>query len=244
MSFASTKEVAMEYLMDKIITEPLQEFLKKLAHFLPNLLSALIVFFIGLLFASLVKIVVQKLFKWLKLDTLCVRMGASDTLHRLAVKEPPEKLIGRFFYWLTVAVFFIISLHLLELPAIEQLLAKLLLYLPNVLVAAVILVVGLMFGNFLGRATLIASVNAGIRFAALLSRMIKTIIVLLAFVMAMEQLGIARSTVTAAFAIIFGGLVFALSLAFGLGGKDLARKYLEKRFKQEDDADENDIRHI
>ena len=98
--------------------------------------------------------------------------------------------------------------------------------------------------NFLGRATLIASVNAGIGFAGFLSRAIKTIIVLLAFVMAMEQLGIARSTVIAAFTIVFGGLVFALSLAFGLGGQTIARKYLEKRFKLDDEDKDNEIKHI
>ncbi|MBN1545658.1 MAG: hypothetical protein JW902_03265 [Syntrophaceae bacterium] len=236
----------MDILLNKIITEPLRNFLQKLADFLPNLFSALIVFIVGLLLASAVKIVILKLFKLLKLDTLCSRMGISETMQKMALKEPPEKIIGRFFYWLTVIVFFVIALYLLQVPAIEQLLEKLLLYLPNVLIAAVILVVGVIFGNFLGRATLIASVNAGIGFAGFLCRGIKTIIILLAFVMAMEQLGIARSTVLAAFTIMFGGLVFALALALGLGGKDIARRYLERRLKQEDtDKDQEDeIKHI
>jgi len=234
----------MENLLEKIITEPLKDFLYKLAHFFPNLLSALIVFTIGILLAWVVKVIILKLFRILKLDALCARMGAAETLQKLAVKDPPEKLIGRFFYWLTVMIFFIVALYLLELPAIERLLENFLLYLPNVLIAAVILVFGVIFGNFLGRATLIASVNAGIVFAGFLCRAIKTIIILFAFVMAMEQLGIARSTVLAAFTILFGGLVFALSLAFGLGGKDLARKYLEQRFKTDKGDKDNEIRHI
>ena len=236
----------MEDLLDKIITEPLRNFLEKLAHFLPNLIAALIVFSIGLILASAVKVISQKLFKFLKLDSLCNRMGLSETMQKMALTESPEHLIGRFFYWLTAIIFFVIALYLLELPAIEQLLEKLLLYLPNVLIAAVILVVGVVFGNFLGRATLIASVNAGIGFAGFLCRAVKTIIVLLAFVMAMEQLGIARCTVLAAFTIIFGGLVFALALAFGLGGKDIARKYLERRFKLEETEQNQDdeIKHI
>jgi len=234
----------MENLLEKIITEPLKDFLQKLAHFLPNFFSALIVFAIGLLLAWAVKIVIMKLFKLLKFDALSVRMGASETLKKMAVKESPERLMGRFFYWLTVIIFFIVSLYLLELPAIEHLLEKLLLYLPNVLIAAVILVVGVILGNFLGRATLIASVNAGIGFAGFLYRAIKTIIVLLAFVMAMEQLGIARDTVIAAFTIVFGGLVLALSLAFGIGGQNIARKYLEKRFKLDDEGKDNEIKHI
>lgn len=234
----------MENLLETIITEPLKDFLQKLAHFLPNFFSALIVFVIGLLLAWAVKIVIIKLFKLLKFDALSARMGASETLKKMAVRDTPDKLLGRFFYWLTVTIFFIISLYLLELPTIEHLLEKLLLYLPNVLIGAVILVVGFIFANFLGRATLIASVNAGIGFAGFLSRTIKMIIVLFALVMAMEQLGIARSTVIAAFTIIFGGLVFALSLAFGLGGQEIARKYLEKRFDLDDKGGDNEIKHI
>jgi hypothetical protein len=236
----------MEILLNKIITEPLRDFLQKLADFLPNLFSALIVFIIGLLLAWAVKIVILKLIKLLKLDTLCTRLGVSETMQKMALKESPERIIGRFFYWLTVIIFFVVALFLLELPAIEQLLEKLLLYLPNVLIAAVILVVGVIFGNFLGRATLIASVNAGIGFAGFLCRAIKAIIILLAFVMALEQLGIARGTVLAAFTIIFGGLVFALALAMGLGGKDIARKYLERRLKLEDEeqSQDDEIKHI
>lgn len=234
----------MENLLEKIITEPLKDFLQKLAHFLPNFFSALIVFAIGLLLAWAVKILIVKLFKLLKFDALSVRLGVSETLKKMAVTDSPEKLLGRFFYWITVIIFFIVSLYLLELPTIEHLLEKLLLYLPNVLIAAVILVVGFILGNFLGRATLIASVNAGIGFAGVLSRTIKMIAVLLAFVMAMEQLGIARSAVITAFTIVFGGLVFALSLAFGLGGQTIARKYLEKRFALDDRANESDIKHI
>lgn len=234
----------MENLLEKIITEPLKDFLQKLAHFLPNFFSALIVLAIGLLLAWAVKMAIIKLFKLLKFDSLSARLGVSEVLEKMAVMDSPEKLMGRFFYWLTVTIFFIVSLYLLELPTIEHLLEKLLLYLPNVLIAAIILVVGIILANFLGRATLIASVNAGIGFSGFLSRGIKTIIVLLAFVMAMEQLGIARDTVIAAFTIVFGGLVFALSLAFGLGGQSIARKYLEKRFGLDDGDKENEIKHI
>lgn len=234
----------MENVLENIFTEPLKGFLQKIAKFLPNFFAALIVFVVGLVLAWGVKVVIVKLLKLLKFDALCDRMGVSETLKKMTVTDSPEKLLGRFFYWLTVVIFFVISLYLLELPTIEHLLEKLLLYLPNVLIAAIILVVGFVLGNFLGRATLIASVNAGIRFAGILSRAIKAITVLLAFVMAMEQLGIARSTVIAAFTIVFGGSVLALSLAFGLGGQEIARKYLEGRFGSEGREKENDIKHI
>ncbi len=103
----------------------------------------------------------------------------------------------------------------------------------------------MLIGNFLGRAALIASVNAGIKQSGLLSRAVKTTVVLFAFVMAMEQLGIGRQAVLAAFTIVFGGLVLALVLAFGLGGKDIARSLLEEKFKKDEtDRTKDEIKHL
>lgn len=234
----------MKSFIDRIITQPLKDFFQKLVDFLPNLLSALIVLIIGLVLAWIVKIIVVRVFKLLRLDRLFSRLGLAEALQKMAIKDTPAKLIGRIFYWLVVIIFFIISLYLLKVPAIEQLLEKFLLYLPNIFIAAVILIIGSLLGNFLGRATLIASVNAGIKFSSLLSKGVKTLVVLFAFVMALEQLGIGRSTVIAAFTIVFGGIVLALSLAFGLGGKDIARMYLEKRFKKNGQEEKDELKHI
>ncbi len=235
----------MKNFLDKVIWQPLEAFLQKLGAFLPSFLGALLVFFVGLILAWLIKLLVVRLFKLLKLEAVLNRGGIAETLQKMALKDTPTKIVGRLFYWLVVVIFFIISLNLLQLPAVDQLLEKFLLYLPNVFIAVVILIVGVLLGNFFGRAALIASVNAGIKLSGLLSKSVKTIIVLFAFVMALDQLGIGRQTVVAAFTIIFGGVVLALSLAFGLGGKDVAKKYLERRFSGKEDEEKSDeLKHI
>lgn len=239
------EEVAMKNLLDRMIGQPLQDFYLKFREFLPNLFSALVIFIIGLLLAWAVKALIVRIFKLLKLDKLCSRLGISESLQKIAVKDTPTKFIGRVFYWLIVIIFFIIALNALRLPAVDQLLERFLIYLPNVFIAALLLVFGVLIGNFLGRAALIASVNAGIRQSGLLSRAVKATVLLFAFVMAMEQLGIGRQTVLAAFTIVFGGLVLALALAFGLGGKDIARSFLEERFKKkEKDETEDELKHL
>jgi hypothetical protein len=81
------------------------------------------------------------------------------------------------------------------------------------------------------------------RFAGLLARGVKILIFVFAFAMALEQLGIGRNIVVVAFTILFSGIVFALALAFGLGGKDIARDYLEKKFKEKEE-DKDDIQHL
>jgi len=127
---------------------------------------------------------------------------------------------------------------------IDQLLERFLLYLPNIFVALIVLAIGWFLGNFLGRAALIESMNPGFKAAGPLSKGIKGVILLFAFVMAFEQLGIGRSTVIAAFAIVFGGAVLALALAFGLGGRDLARTWLEERSKKNGNTDSDDLKHL
>jgi len=234
----------MKSLIDKVVVEPLRGMAQKLVAFLPNLLTGIVVFAFGLLLAWLVKALVIRIIRLLKLDAVFARSGLADALQKMAVRDSPAKLVGRMFYWLVTFIFFILALKVMKVPVIDQLLEKLLLYLPNVFVALIILAIGWLLGNFLGRAALIASVNAGVKLSSQLSRAVKGLIMLFAFVMAFEQLGIGRSTVIAAFTIAFGGAVLALALAFGLGGKDLARTFLEKRFKKDGDAGPDDLKHL
>ena len=235
----------MKAFIDKILIQPLREVFQKLAAFAPSLLTGIVVFAAGLVLAWLVKLLVVRIIRILKLDAAFARSGVTEALQKMAVKDTPAKLVGRMFYWLVVFIFFILALSVMRMPVIDELLEKFLLYLPNIFVALVVLAIGWFLGNFLGRAALIASVNAGMKAAGPLSKGIKGAVLLFAFVMAFEQLGIGRSTVIAAFTIVFGGAVLALALAFGLGGKDLARSFLEKRFKKSGESDQGDgLKHL
>jgi len=234
----------MKSLINKAIIEPLRDALRKLEAFLPNLLTGIIVFAAGLVVAWLVKLLVVRVFKLLKLDLVFARAGLTDALQKMAVKDTPAKLVGRMFFWLVAIIFSILSLSVMKVPVIDELLGKFLLYLPSVFVALVILAIGWFLGNFLGRAALIASVNAGVTVSGLLSKGVKAIVLLFAFVMAFDELGIGRNTVVAGFTIVFGGAVLALALAFGLGGRDLARKFLEKRFGKDEEAERDDLKHL
>ena len=110
--------------------------------------------------------------------------------------------------------------------------------------AVIILVLGFVLSNFLGRAALIAAVNAGIKRAGMAGRFVKLVVFVLSATMAMEQLGIGRDTVLITFAIVFGDIVLALSIAFGFGGRDLARKYLERNMGHEHGPDKDNDDHI
>lgn len=143
---------------------------------------------------------------------------------------------------MVVFAFFLIALSNLNLKVLDHLIERVFDYLPNVFVAIIIVILGYMLGNFFGRAALIASVNAGVQLSRLVGRFVRYLILILATLIALEQLGIGKETVLLAFAILFSGLVLALAIAFGLGGRDLAREFLEKRLKER--PAEDDIQHL
>src|SRR4030065_1964033 len=125
------EEVILKNFIDRMIGQPLQDFYLKFREFLPNLFSALVIFIIGLLLAWAVKAVIIRVFKLLKLDKLFSRLGITESLQKIALKDTPKSFLGRIFFWLIVIIFFIIALNALQLPAARQPLERFLLYLPN-----------------------------------------------------------------------------------------------------------------
>ncbi|GAB4389930.1 MAG: hypothetical protein Kow0025_18520 [Thermodesulfovibrionales bacterium] len=232
----------MKGLLDKAFAEPFARFLEKVEDFLPNLFTSLIVFLVGLFAAWLLKAVTARLLKFLRVDDLAERTGITQALLKGGIRDPLSSLVGRLFYWITLVSFVIMSLGALKIPAVEQILAKFIIYLPNVIAAIVIVGLGFVVSNFLGRAALIASVNAGFGVSGLIGRLVKYAVFLISVSMALELLGIGRDTVLVAFGLAFGGVVFALSVAFGLGGKSLAKDYIERRLREQGEKD--DLRHL
>lgn len=233
----------MEFLQ-RLFIDPFNRFLDNLLLFLPNFLTALVILIVGILVGALLKMFFARLFKALGLDGLCERTGMSHMLGKGGVKEPLSMLMARIIGGITIAVFAVIAIQTISVPAVDLLLERFFLYLPNVFVAIIILVVGYLLSNFLSRAALIASVNAGVRLSGLIGRFVRYVILIMSITMALEHLGIGSETVIVAFTIIFSGVVLAFAIAFGLGGRDAARDYLDRKLKgaEKDDADE--ITHL
>ena len=116
----------------------------------------------------------------------------------------------------------------LRLEAVDSIVTSFVLYLPRAVSAVFILVFGYIVAGFLGRAVVIAAVNQGFHYARLLAEAIRTLMIVLVLAMALEQLRVAPVIVSSAFSIIFGGIVLALSISFGVGGIDAARKIIER----------------
>jgi hypothetical protein len=223
---------------------PLREFAKQVGAFLPHLLAMIVILAVGILIAWAIKSLVFRLLTTVKFDQFCGRTGFSQTLGKGGISESPSGLVSRITYWAITLIFLILGLGALDLKPVDQFVAQSLSYLPHLVVAVVILIVGFLLGNFFGRATLIAAVNAQIAQARILARGVRLAVILFALAMAFEQMGIATAVIVAAFSITFGGVVFALSIAFGLGAKDAAKEFIERRIKREQAQKEEDFSHL
>ncbi len=227
---------------ERVIIEPFERLYEQILQFLPNFLAALLLFIVGLAIGWLLRAVSARIFRTLNLDRFAESLGLKEVLNKGGIKDPLSDQLSRIIGWIIIITFTIISLKTLAIPAVEGLLERFFLYLPHVFTAALILFFGYLLSNFLGRAALIASVNAGIKVSGLIGKFVKLIVFILSVTMSLEQLGIGSSTIVVAFAIAFGGIIFAFALAIGLGGRDIAKEYLEKKLKNEENKDE--ISHL
>jgi hypothetical protein len=144
-----------------------------------------------------------------------------------------SELLSRVLFWLVWLGFILLGVQVLGIVGLQEHISRFFLYLPRFFVALFIVFFGLVAASFFSRATLLAAVNADFPSPRLLATSVRTVIIIFAVSMAFEQLGLGERTIIVAFAIAFGALMLGLALAFGLGGRDLAKQFLESRFTKE-----------
>src|SRR5581483_11812326 len=187
---------------------------------------------VGWLIAFVLKVLLRSLLKITRLDKLSEHTGASQLLRGAALPSLTE-LVSRFVFWVAWLGFILLGINVLGVVGLEEHVADFFGLIPRLIVALFILFFGLLAAGFLSRTVLLRGVNADLPSPRLISWAVRTMIVLFVVSMAFEELGLGAHTVIVAFALTFGALMLGLALAFGLGGKDLARKYLERRFARE-----------
>jgi small-conductance mechanosensitive channel len=198
-----------------------------IAEFLPRFVVMLVIIAVGLLAAYVIRYILRTLLRLTKLDRVSEDAGASRVL-RMADLPSMTELLSRSIFWITWIGFILIGVSILGVAGLQEQISRLFRFLPEIFIAMLILFLGLVLANFLSRAALLASVNAGYRSAKIVSWSIRFVIWILAISMALEELGLARQTVIAAFSIVFGASMLGLAIAFGLGGQGLARQMLER----------------
>jgi len=219
---------------------------KQLTQFLPNLLAMMTLVVIGLVAGWIVKSVLHRILSALRFDSLCERWGFSQALAKAGVRRSCSSLVGRLSFWAVFLVFTFMGIDALNLPTATRLTAAALDFLPQLLIAVLLLWAGWLLAIFLAQGALITAVNAQLQGAHLIAILIRWSVLIFTVATVLTQLGIAKEMVVAAFSITFGGVILALALAFGLGGRDLARELLERRLRREkeDEKKKEEISHL
>ncbi len=203
-------------------------FTTKIMAFLPMLLGAIIIFVIGIIFAKLIKMAIVRLLKLIRFDSAAEKTGIKGFLEKGNIVSTPSEVIGALIYWFIAILVLIASLDALGLPVVSDILNDIFLYIPNVVAAIIVLVLGLLFANLLSAIVQTAASNVGLKTAEPFGKVAYYAVVFFSVSIALIQLGIGERVVTAAFIIAFGALALALSLSFGLGGREIAGDYLKK----------------
>ncbi len=210
------------------LTQALQDLTRGVAHYLPRLVVMLIIALIGWIIAYALKALTRSVLRVTRFSKLSEHTGTTHLLHQAALPSSSE-LFSRFVFWVAWVGFFLLGVSVLGIVGLEEYTARFFLFLPRLFAALIILFFGLIAAGFLSRAALLAAVNANFRSPRLLSISVRVFVTIFVLSMAFEVLGIAERTVMIGFGTIFGAVMLGLAIAFGLGGQDLAREFLEEK---------------
>src|SRR6266496_481646 len=224
------------------LNRTMHEMVGSLGRFLPRFLEMLALAVIGWLIAYVLKALVRSALKLTRFDKLSEHTGATPLLRGAALPSPTE-MVSRFVFWVAWLGFILIGINALGIVGLEEHVSSFFGFLPRLFAGLFILFFGLLAASFFSRAALLSGVNADLPSTRLISWAVRTMIILFVVSMAFEELGIGSHTVMVAFTLTFGSLMLGFALAFGLGGKDLARKYLERRFGREQPPREHAHEH-
>ena len=222
------------------LSQAVHDLARGFAHYLPRLIVMLILAFLGWVFAYAVKTVLRSILRLIRFDKLSENAGASQLLNKAALPSASE-VLSRFVFWLVWLGFILLGVGVLGILGLQEQVAKFFFFLPRLFVAMFIMFFGLLAASFFSRAALLAAVNANVPSPRVLSLAVRSVIIVFVLSIVFEELGLAEQTMLVAFGIAFGALMLGLAIAFGIGGRNLAQGFLEKKFvrpKKEENEDE------
>ncbi len=221
--------------LQMILVSPTKLVLAQIGQFVASLLLVAILLLIGWLVSESVKIGVNKILKVLKFDELSHRIELDAVLSKGGITASLSDLISGICYWLALLITFVVTLNAVGLTVAADLLQKVVLFVPNIIAAVFILIVGMFAATILRNIVKTAASNAGIAQANFVSNITEVVVVVFTVAIALEQLQIGAQIVKLVITIVLGSLGLGFALAFGLGCKDIVgssvKEFLNKLTK-------------
>lgn len=223
--------------------EPLRAILFQIGAFLPRLLIAVVVIIGGWLLAKIARLAVTKALRAINFNVLTERSGLDGFLRQGGMAGDTTALFGTLTYWLIILAALLIAFNGLGLNYITDLLSRVVWFVPNVFVALLVLAFGSYFARFVGDTVVTYCRNIKLQDATLLGKLAQYAIMVFVIMIALDQIKIGGDIVRQSFLLILAGVVFALALAFGLGGKDWAAERIEHWWPRDKKAKQDVIDH-
>lgn len=207
-----------------VLIEPTRTILAQIGAFLTSLLLVILILIVGWIIAKVVRNLIVRFLNVLRLDELSSRIKVNEVLAKGGIKYSLSELIGVICYWLILLVALVVAVNAIGLTVAADLLNRIILYIPNIIAAIFILILGMFVATLLSSIIQTAAVNAGIAQAKLLGKLVEAVVIIFAIIITLEQLNIATAIVGLAINIILASVGLGLALAFGLGCKDIVAK--------------------
>jgi len=211
-----------------MLLEPLRVFVRQAAEFLPRLAIALVIFIVGWILAKVVRFAIAKGLRAVNFHVVTQRAGLDGFFKQGGIRADTTEIIALIVYWLVILGALVVGFNSLGLVYVTDLLGRVVLFVPRVLVALLVLAFGAYFARFIANAVTAYCKNVHMQDADLLGRLAQYAILTFVILIALDQVNIGGDIVRQSFLIILAGVVFALALAFGLGGKEWAAELLDR----------------
>lgn len=211
-----------------VYLEPVRAFLFELGAFLPRLGVAIVVMLLGILLAKAARFAIQRGLRAINFHILTKRSGMDSFLKKGGTLIDTVDLFGLLAYWLVILIALVVAFNGLGLTHVTELLGRVMWFVPKVIVALLILAFGAYFARFVANAVYTYCENADIRDGDSLSRLARYAIMAFVVMIALDQMEVGGTIIRDAFLIVLGGIVLAIALAFGLGGREWAAARLEE----------------
>ncbi len=213
--------------LNVVVMEPIKVMAIKIWSYIPTIAGAVIILVVGWLLAKLIETVASKALKAVRLDMVSDKIGISKILAQGDIKMSLSELIGGIIYWLVILVAVATTLDALNLKMASDIISRLVEYVPNIIAAVFIIVIGSFLANFIATIIRTAGSNAGLKNAKLLSQISQIILMIFTVIIAIEQLKVATALLVLAVNIVLISIGLGIALAFGLGCKDIAGKFMQ-----------------
>jgi hypothetical protein len=225
------------------LNESTARVITQIANLLPGIAALILALLVSAILAGIAGFLLRRSLRRIQFDERLITWGFQGVAE-WSPSNSPSLLITRAVCWIIVLIGALVGISAFNATLTSQLVERLFTYLPNAFAALVVLAIGYIAARFFSRSVLIGAVNMNLQYARLLSAGVKWLVLVLTFAMALDHLGIGGRIVYLAFAILFGGIVLALSLAVGLGSKDLISRSLEREATRSTEEVESPFRHL